>query len=406
MVEFFEISDLKRTFELQMPSRVIFGIGTIERVGSEAKSMKAQNVLIVTDVGVAKAGLADKVKEPLIKEGLKVEVWDQVEPEPTINSVERLLRYVKQGEFDVLIGVGGGSSMDVAKAVSVLVNNPGDPEDYFAGGKKEFTNVGVPCITIPTTAGTGAEITWDAVIKDRTGMKAFYEHRYIRPTLAIVDPTMSSGMPPRLTASTGIDALSHAIESVLTRNTNLITMALALQSIRLISANLRTAVYHGNNLEARYNMALATLTEAFSETNAGDIEAHAIGHLIGSVYRIPHGMACGIALPYAMEFNIAVSADRLALIADAMGEDVRGLTPREAAYKGIYAVRQLIEDVGLPVTLKEIGVKKEEIPKLAEDMLTIPWIKVFFDYFTIREMTKENAIELLENIWEGKLGKP
>jgi len=401
-----ELYETLRTFELQMPSRVIFGIGTVERVGAESKSMKAQNVLIVTDPGVAKAGLADKVKEPLLKEDLKAEVWDQVEPEPTINSLEKLLEHVKQGNFDMLIGVGGGSSMDVAKSVAVLLNNPGNPEDYFAGGKKEFTNPGVPCITIPTTAGTGAEITWDAVIKDRTGMKAFFEHRYIRPTLAIVDPVMSSGMPPRLTASTGIDALSHAVESMLTRNTNPITQALALQAIRLISANLRTAVYNGTNLEARYNMALATLAGAFSETNAGDIEAHAIGHLIGSVYRIPHGIACGIALPYAMEYNVIVLADRLSLIADAIGEDINGLTQREAAYMGIYAVRQLIEDVGLPTTLKKIGVKKEEIPKLAENMITIPWIKVFFDYFTIREMTKENAIKLLENIWEGKLGKP
>jgi len=403
MVEFYEPL---RTFELQMPTRVIFGIGAVERVGSEVKRLKAQKVLIVTDPGVLKAGLLDRVRGPLLKEGLEVEVWDEVEPEPSITCVEELLEYSKRGKFDLLVGVGGGSSMDVAKAVAVLLNNLGVPEDYFAGGKKAFTNPGAPCIAIPTTAGTGAEITWDAVIKDKTGMKAFFEHQYVRPTLAIVDPIMSSGMPPRLTASTGIDALSHAIESALTRRTNPITQALALQSIRLISANLRIAVHHGTNLEARYNMALATLIEAFSETNAGDIEAHAIGHLIGSLYQIPHGMACGIALPYAMEFNVVVSADRLALIAEAMGEDILGLTDRKAAYKGIVAVRQLIEDVGLPTILKEIGVKKQEIPKIAEDMLTIPWIKIFFDYFTIREMTKENALKLLENMWEGKIGTP
>ncbi|MCW3991396.1 MAG: iron-containing alcohol dehydrogenase [Candidatus Bathyarchaeota archaeon] len=388
-----------------MPSRVIFGIGAVERTGTEVKKMKAKNILIVTDRGVAKAGLADKVKGPMLEEGLKVDVWDRVEPEPSIGCVEELLEYVKGGNFDLLIGVGGGSSMDVAKAAAVLLKNPGEPEEYFAGGEREFTNPGVPCIAIPTTAGTGAEITWDAVIKDRTGMKAFFEHQYVRPTLAIVDPIMSSGMPPRLTAASGIDALSHAVESALTRITNPITMALALQAIRLISANLRVAVHHGSNLEARYNMALATLAEAFSETNAGDIEAHAIGHLIGSVYGIPHGVACGLVLPYAMEFNIVVSADRLKLIADAMGEDVRGLTDREAAYRGIHAVRQLIEDVDLPTTLKEVGVKREDIPKLAEDMTTIPWIKVFFDYFTIREMTKEAGIELLESIWEGRLGE-
>lgn len=389
-----------------MPSRVIFGIGAVRQIGKESRDLKAQEILIVTDTGVSTAGLVEKIREPLLKEGLRVEVWDQVEPEPSIVCVEELLDHVRNGRFDLLIGAGGGSSMDVAKAAAVLLNNPGQPEDYFAGGKKEFENFGLPCITVPTTAGTGAEITWDAVIKDRTGMKAFFEHRYVRPTLAIVDPTMSAGMPPRLTASSGIDALAHAIESILTRRANPITEALALQSIRLISANLRTAVHQGTNLEARYNMALAALTEAFSEMNAGDIEAHAIGHLVGSLYHIAHGTACGIALPYAMEFNIVVSADRLTRIAEAIGEDVRGLPRKNAAYKGVYAVRQLVEDVNLPTTLKEIGVGRKEIPKLAEDMLAIPWIRVFFDQFTIRQMNRESAIEILENMWEGRLGKP
>ena len=392
-----------KSFELHMPSRVLFGIGAVEKIGLEAKKLKAQKVLIVTDVGVSKAGAATKVKEALLKEGLSAEVWDQVETEPSLSSVEKLLEYINSCGFDLLIGVGGGSCMDAAKSAAVLAKNEGDPEDYFAGGKREFINPPLPCITVPTTAGTGAEITWDAVIKDRTGIKAVFEHPYVIPLLTIVDPAMSASMPPRLTASSGIDALAHAIESSLTKFTNPITFALALQSIRLISRNLRTAVYQGNNIEARYNMALATLTEAFSEMNAGDIEAHGFGHLLGSIYRIPHGTACGIALPYAMEFNIVVSADRLALIAEAMGEDVLGLPDREAAYRAVYAVKRLIEDVGLPTTLKEVGVKKEEIPKLAEQAVTIPWIKVMFSY-AVRDMNKDFAVKLLEDMWEGNLG--
>ncbi len=155
------------------------------------------------------------------------------------------------GGFDLLVGLGGGSCIDSAKAALVLCMNPGEPEDYFAGGKREFATGGVPCITVPTTAGTGAEITWDAVVKDRTGIKAVFEHAYVMPILAIIDPTMSASMPPPLTASSGIDALSHAIESSLTKFTNPITFALALQYIDLISHNLRTAVYQPNNLEAR-----------------------------------------------------------------------------------------------------------------------------------------------------------
>ncbi len=387
-----------RPFELHMPSRVLFGINSVEKIGSEAKRLGATNVLVVTDKGIMKTGAPERIKSILLKEEMKAEVWDGVETEPSIGCVVGLRDYICKSGFDLLVGLGGGSCMDVAKAAAVLSQNKEDPEDYFAGGKREFAKPGIPCITIPTTAGTGAEITWDAVIKDRSGIKAVFEHTYIMPTLAIVDPTMSASMPPRLTASTGIDALSHAIESSLTKYTNPITFSLALQSIRLISENLRTAVYHGNNLDARYNMALATLTEAFSEMNAGDVEAHAFGHLIGSIYRIPHGVACGIALPYAMEFNIVVSADRLANIAEAMGEDTSGLTPREAAYASVDAVRELIEDVGLPTTLKEVGVMKEDLPMLAEKAVTNPWIKEMFSY-AIRDMTKEIALRFLEDMW-------
>ncbi len=387
-----------RSFELHMPSRVLFGINYVEKIGVEAKRLGAVKVLVVSDKGVSKTGSPERIRALIVKEGLSAEVWDNAETEPSISCVVGLRDYIAKGGFDLLVGVGGGSCMDVAKAAAVLSRNEGDPEDYFSGGKREFAEPGIPCITIPTTAGTGAEITWDAVVKDSTGIKAVYEHAFVMPTLAIVDPTMSASMPPRLTASSGIDALSHAIESSLTKYTNPITFALALQSIQLVSGNLRKAVYQPNNLEARYNMALATLTEAFSEMNAGDIEAHGFGHLIGSVYRIPHGVACGIALPHAMEHNILVASDRLAAIAEAMGVDTTGMTLKQAANSAVDAVAELIEDVGLPTTLREVGVRREDLPRLAEQAVTIPWIKVMFSY-AIRDMTKELALEFLEEIY-------
>lgn len=387
-----------RSFELHMPSRVLFGINYVEKIGVEAKRLSAAKVLVVTDKGISNTGAPERIRALLVKEGLSAEVWDNSETEPSIDCVVGLRNYIEKGGFDLLVGLGGGSCMDVAKAAAVLSRNDGDPEDYFAGGKREFTRPGIPCITIPTTAGTGAEITWDAVVKDKTGIKAVFEHAYIMPTLAIVDPTMSASMPPRLTASSGVDALSHAIESSLTKYTNPITFALALQSIRLISGNLRTAVYQPNNLEARYNMALATLTEAFSEMNAGDVEAHGFGHLIGSVYRIPHGVACGLALPHAMEHNIVVSAEKLAIIAEAMGVNTTGMTLKQAAYAAVDAVDELIDDVGLPTTLKEVGIKKEDLPDLAEQAVSIPWIKIMFSY-AIRDMTKEIALKFLEEIY-------
>jgi len=373
------------------------------------KSLGLDNGLIVTDHGVSRAGLLSKVSQPLDEQGLKVAIYEDVQPEPTISSIETLLDLVKKSEYQFLIGLGGGSSMDTAKAVSLLLNNPGAPEDYFAGGEKGFSKIGIPCITVPTTAGTGAEITWDSVVKNRQGIKDAFEHPYVIPTLAVVDPLMSSTMSPRLTASTGVDALCHAVESTLTRLTSPFTRPLALESIRLIASNLRTAVYQGDNIESRYNMALATLLGAFSETNAGDIESHAVGSLLGSYYPIPHGTACAIALPYAMEHNLVVVPDRLKLIAAAMGEDITGVTAREAAYICIYAVRRLIEDVGLPTTLqeasKEYGMTRDDLPKLAKAMVTVPAIKIIFD-FTLRAMTEEIALQFLNRMWDGQIGKP
>ena len=384
----------------------MFGIDAVKRVGLEAKQLNAKRILVITDPGVPKLGLLNKVMEPLEKENLKAEYYDKVEPEPSITSVEDIFSQARRIGADLLVGLGGGSSLDVTKAAGALMGNSGDPEDYFPlTGKKEFVNPGVPVINIPTTAGTGAEITPWSVIKTRKGIKAWYgPSNYLSPAVAIVDPMMSSTMPPRLTASTGMDALAHGIESALTRTSNPITESLALQSIRLVSQNLRTAVYQGDNLEARYNMALAALTEAFSEGNTGCVEAHAIGMSVGSFHAVHHGMSCAVALPYAMEFNLVVLPDRLKLVAEAMGEDVTGLSQREAAYRGIYAVRQLVRDVGLPTTLHELGVGKDEISKLVEIFLTDPWLKNLYGG-CVRQVDKESLTMLLENMWEGKLGE-
>lgn len=394
-----------RGFEFQAPGRVIFGLGAVSQLGEEIKKMGGKHCLIITDKNIAQTDILTTVKESIEKAGIKPAVYDKTETEPALPSLEKLMSEIKKEHYDVLIGLGGGSAIDSTKAIAVLLENPGDPENYFAGGKEEFKHPGKTCITIPTTAGTGAEITWDAVIKDRKGIKAFFEHKYIRPALAVVDPLLTIEMPQKLTASTGLDALSHAIESALTRLTNPITEALALRAIGLISQSIRTAVYQGNNVEARYNMSLATLTAAYSETNAGDVEAHAIGHLIGSLYKIPHGIACGVVLPYVMEYNIVVSPDRLKRIAEAMGENILGLSGREAAFRAALAVRELIRDIGLPVSLKEVGIKKAELEGIAHKMLTVPWIKVFFDFFTVRNTTEEDALNLLRRCWEGTLGE-
>jgi alcohol dehydrogenase len=282
------------------------------------------------------------------------------------------------------------------------LTNPGNLKEYL---EKPWSKPSIPVITIPTTAGTGAEVTpAGVIILPEERVKGWFNG--VQATVAIVDPLMSLTMPPKLTAATGIDALSHAIESALSTEAFPLTRTLAIEAIKLISRNLRRATYHGNDLEARYNMALAALLAGLSEGNAGDIEAHAIAHVIGAFYQIPHGIACGIALPYVMEYNLPVNEETLAHLASVMGEDTSGLSLREAAYKGIYATKELIEDVGLPVALKGVeGVDRKDIPEIVELFKTSPRIAAFFN-FCKRKMTEENAIRLFEKMWNGMLGKP
>jgi alcohol dehydrogenase len=293
--------------------------------------------------------------------------------------------------------------MDSAKAASILSKNPGAPEDYFVGGKKKFTAPGMPVIAIPTTAGTGSEVSGAAVVKTRDEIKAFYDHLWMRPVVAIVDPLMSATMPQKLTASTGMDALSHAVESSLTNAANLMTRTFAMKSIQLITNNLRLAVYQGDNITARYNMAMAASIGSLSETNAGDLEGHAIAHLLGSLLKLPHGLCCAVMLPYVMEYNRLVSPEVLRDIAHAMGEDVGSLSTMDAARRASRAVKSLVEDVGLPSNIQELGVKESDLPTLADQSLTIPWIKFFFERRSIRKATKESVLQLLQSAWKGQL---
>jgi alcohol dehydrogenase class IV len=239
---------------------------------------------------------------------------------------------------------------------------------------------------------------------EEEGVKGGFKHHFLFPTTAIIDPLMASTMPPKLTASTGIDALTHAIEASLSIRAFPLTLALGYTAIELVSKSLMKATYSGNDLEARYDMSAAAFLACSAETNAGPVEGHAFGLVVGAFYHLPHGAACGLALPYVMEYNAPVCVDTLVRIGMAMGENNTGLSKREAAYKAIYAARRLIEDLGLPTALREIG-NKEDLPKLVKLFVESPWITGIFNNCK-RKMTKESAQKLFENIFEGKLGRP
>lgn len=391
-------------FEYTSIGRVLFGANAVEQVGVEASVLvKGRNCLIVTDPGIVKAGAVDRIKISLEKEGFGVDVCDKGQPEPTLSAYQAVLEVAQAKDPDMLVGVGGGSALDIAKAVARALTSSRPLEEYLG---KEFDTPGIPLITIPTTSGTGAEVTPDAVVRlpEEKVKSGFYN---ARATVAIVDPTMTLTLPPRLTAATGIDALSHAIESALSKIATPLTRALALESIRLISANLRTATSDGGNLEARTNMAWATLMEGFSESNAGDVEGHAVGHVLGGYYSVHHGEACGIALPYCMRYNLPVNVPILARIARAMDENASG-TPADLAEKGIHAVHELIQQVGLPTSISEIeGVSEDDLPEMVKLYVTHPDITEILELFAKRGVPSEaEATDLFRDMFEPPFSIP
>ncbi len=395
---------LNRVYTFSSIERVLFGFNAVAQLGAEAKLLDVEkHCLIITDEGVEKASLVEKASKPLRKEGFDVEVYSRALPEPTVESVQQAADYARKSKVDFVIGLGGGSSMDTAKVVGRALTSPGDIRQYFDG---KWKKVGVPVVAIPTTAGTGAEFTSESVVS-LAEEKVKYWFDDVRAKVAVVDPLMTLTLPPRLTAATGLDALSHAVESALAVYAFPLTQVLAFGSIRLISENLPRATSHGDDLKARYNMSLATLMEAFSEGNAGDVEAHAVAHTVGAYYHIHHGMACGIALPYAMEWNIPVNLEVLVQIAAAMGEDVKGLSKREAAYKAIYAVKRLLEDLNLPTSLGMVKeADKKDLGEIVDILAENPRAYPAFAEYCKRKMTKEDLKKFLERMWEGKLGKP
>lgn len=387
-----------QVFEYGSIARVLFGVNAVEQVGIEAAHLaEGRNCLVITDPGIVEAGLIDRIERSLDRAGFAVDVCDKGEPEPTPSAYKAVFGVAQAKNPDVLVGVGGGSALDIAKAVARALTSSRPLEAYVG---KEFDTPGIPLITIPTTSGTGAEVTPDAVVRlpEERVKSGFFN---VRATLAIVDPTMTLTLPPRLTAATGVDALSHAIESALSKTATPLTQALAVEAIRLISSNLRTATSDGSNLEARTNMAWATVMEGFSESNAGDVEGHAIAHVLGGYYRVHHGEACGIALPYCMKYNLPVNIPILTRIAKAMDEKISG-TPGSIAEKGIYAVHELIQELGLPTCISEIQeASKDDLPELVELYRTHPEITVILELFAKRGIPSEaEATALLEDMFE------
>ncbi|MCI2256123.1 iron-containing alcohol dehydrogenase [Domibacillus sp. PGB-M46] len=345
---------------------LITGPGSIAEVGEQAKKLKATKVIIVTDKIIRETGLLSKVTEPLAAAGLEADIVDDVVPEPPFENLEQLAAQIEGKGYDLLVGVGGGSALDITKVLSIMLTNKEDVRDFV--GIDKVKNPGVPTVLVPTTAGTGSEVTYNAIFTDtRDKVKKGIVSPYLLPSVAIVDAELTLTVPPAVTAATGMDALVHAVESYTAIRAGELTDGIALQAIKLISRSIRKAVYNGKDPKAREDMAMGSLLAGISLGNAGVGAVHALAYPLGGKFKVPHGIANSLLLPYVMKYNVVADLEKFAEVAEALGENIEGLSLREAADRAVAALAQLSQDVGIPSSLKEVGVTASDIPALAEE---------------------------------------
>ncbi|MCE5283874.1 MAG: iron-containing alcohol dehydrogenase [Deltaproteobacteria bacterium] len=338
---------------------ILFGIDSIQQIGEQARKLGAGKALLISGPQVQKAGVLDKVKSSLDAAKIKVEVniQDRDTPEPAVEVVEATAKIAKKGKFDVIIGLGGGSILDVSKMAAALVTNPGTTRDYF--GREKVPKRGTPTIIVPTTAGTGAEVTKHAIFLDREiNVKKVVASSNLLPNVAIVDPVLTMTCPPSVTASSGIDAYIHSAEAFLSKNANAMTDALALESIAIISKWLGPAFADGQNMEARYQMSLGSLMAGVVLNNSGTSLVHAMAYPVGGEHHTPHGVTLSALLIACFDYVAVAKAEKMAALARAMGENIDGLAPREVNERVLDAIHYMIKSVELPASLTDLGIDR------------------------------------------------
>ena len=342
-----------------------FGAGSISEIVTEAKKRAFKKALVVTDPDLIKFNVAKNVTDLLEEAGLAYDIFSQVKANPTVKVVKAGIEAFKAAGADYLIAIGGGSSMDTAKAIGIIINNPEYADVTSLEGAIDTKNPCVPIIAVPTTAGTAAEVTINYVITDEEKKRKFVcVDPHDIPVVAVIDAKMMSSRPKGLTASTGMDALTHAIEGYTTLGAWELTDMMHLKAIEIISRSLRKAVE--NDPQGREDMALGQYIAGMGFSNVGLGVVHGMAHPLGAFYDTPHGIANAVLLPYVMEYNAEYTGEKFKYIAEAMGVDTTGMSQAEYRAAAVNAVKQLSKDVGIPEKLHEIGVKEEDLQALSE----------------------------------------
>ncbi|MCL5046041.1 MAG: iron-containing alcohol dehydrogenase [Actinobacteria bacterium] len=376
----------RMAFNFHLPTRILFGWGTLNKLPEEVSRCGGTRALVVTDKGLAASGLPQRVVDVLEKAGISCALYDGVQPNPTVTMVDEGEEYRARHEADVIIGLGGGSSMDTAKGIGVIAVHGGSIRQY--AGVNKVPGPGLPVIAIPTTAGTGSEVSNASALSDpATHTKTPVRSPYILPAVALLDPSLLVTMPQRVAVDTSLDALCHLIEAYVSKAANVWTDLLALEGIRLCGEYLTPFVAERSNKEAAEAMLYAAMLGGIVISYARTGAAHTLTRPIGE--GVSHGLACAIVLPYVMEFNLVASPLKFVEIARALGEPVEGFS-LASAHKAVDAVSRINRELGVPERLRVVGVRPENVPELAKQAYALDASRL-----NARELREQDIEDLL-----------
>jgi len=402
---------MRQQWTFSTAGQIIFGPNTVRRLGPTIEDqLQAQRVLVVTDQQLIAAGILDRALRSLTRAAIPYHVFDGGEPEPRVQAAEACIDIAGTYKPDVILGLGGGSNIDVAKTTATVLRWGGAPADYF--GEDIIPGPILPLVAVSTTAGTGSAVSPVAILTDvERNLKMGISSNYLHPRIALYDPTLTVSCPPHVTAQSGMDALTHAIEGYTCIDYHALPVdpgqpvaysgkfpladILAERAILLIGSNLRKAVYQGRSLAAREGMHLGALLAGMAFSNAGTAAVHALQYPIGTLTHTSHGLGNGLLLPYVMAYNLPAYPSAFAEVANLLGEKTEGLSTRQAAELGVEAIHRLKADIGIPRGLGDIGVTEDQLPTIAHTAFGIDRL--------IRNNPRPLSVEALEGILQRAL---
>lgn len=348
------------------PSRILMGAHAHKQLKTILPEFGATRVFLLSDPGIAATETFTIIEETLKEKGIAFDSFIDIEPDPSDTTVEKAYKAYQIAKAPALIALGGGSTMDVSKAVAILATNGGRIHDYE--GFDKFSKPPLPLIAIPTTAGTGSEVSAVSSITDTArGLKMSIRSAALNPAkVAILDPLVLGSLPEKVAVHAGMDALIHALESYVSLNANPITDAGNLHAMGLVAHNIRPFAFDRSNLDAGLNMLCAASMGAMGFSNTGAGNVHCMARFVGSFFHVPHGLATAVCLPYAVEFNLMACPEKFSRVASAMGEDTRGLSPSQGATRALEGIKRLCQDLCIPASLREVGVTKDKLPEMAK----------------------------------------